>query len=78
VLPRNPRTTDTLHAAAAEEFLNCLAPRSAACALLWNKPAPDEPLRSFPQVSPDKARPGSKKTPQSSKNPPTNSTADMK
>jgi hypothetical protein len=32
-LPGNSRTTDTLRAAAEEEFLNCLAPRSAACAL---------------------------------------------
>jgi protein-disulfide isomerase len=32
-LPGNSRTTDSLRAAAAEEFLNCLAPRSAACAL---------------------------------------------
>ncbi len=33
-LPRNSRTTDSLRAAPAEEFLDCLAPRSAACALL--------------------------------------------
>src|SRR3954466_5555314 len=47
----NTRTTDTLRAAAEEEFLNPVAPRCAACALLIYFAYTSMPDNSFDVVS---------------------------